>query len=194
MRLGLSLLLLVIAPVAMAADAAAATGDDRRRACAKRGTTVASSSAARVFEVSRGDDHTLYACLRATGRRQSLASWYSCDCSVGDEPAPDAELVAPRLVLLTEYPACGPVECTSPTTYTLRNLRSKHEVYPNNHVSQVVTGAGFYAYEDGRVVVVRGRSERVVDEGPGVERDSLAVAGGLLYWIRDGQPQVARVR
>jgi hypothetical protein len=186
------ILLLALALLAVAADTAAASSDERRRACAKRGVTVASSPAARVFEVRRGDTHTLYACLRATGRRQSLVSWYSCDCSVADEPAPDAELMAARFVLLSEYPSCGPFECTTPTTYTLRDLRSKREVYPRDDVSQVVTGAGFFAYSDGRVVMVRGRSQRVLDEGPGVEPGSLAVAGDRLYWIRDGEPQLAR--
>jgi hypothetical protein len=186
--------LLIIAFLAAAADTAAASEKDRRRACAKQGVTVASSTAARVFEVSRGGEHTLYACLRATGRRQSLASWYSCECSVADEPEPNVELLAARFVLVTEYPSCGPFECDSSPTYTLRDLRSRREVHPRDDVWQVVTGQGFFAYEDGRVVVVRGRRERVVDDGPGVEHFSLAVAGDRLYWMRDGLPQSARAR
>jgi hypothetical protein len=92
-------------------------------------------------------------------------------------------------VVLTHYPSCGPFPCETPTTYTLRNLRSKREVSPQGDVSQVVTGPGFFAYEDGRVVIVRGGGEQVADPGPGVEPFSLAVAGRRVYWMRDGVPR-----
>ena len=126
--------------------------------------------------------------LRAHARAR-LNRWYSCDCSVGDDPAPGVELLAGHFVALTHYPSCGPFPCETATTYTLRNLRSRREVTPQSDVWQLVTGPGFFAYVDGRVVVVRGGSERVVDPGPGVEHFSLAVAGRQLYWMRDGAPR-----
>ena len=101
---------------------------------------------------------------------------------------------SPALAALTHYPSCGPYECAAGESYELRNLRSRRTVAPDGPVSQVVTGTGFFAYEDGRVVIVRGRRERVADAGPGIEPSSLAVAGGRLYWTRDGLPQSAQAQ
>jgi hypothetical protein len=186
-RRAIPLLLLIM--LALPAVAPAATKQERRRVCAERGFTVASTASARVFEVDRDGDHALYGCLRANGRLRLLASWFSCDCSVGDDPAPSAELLAGRFVALTRYPSCGPFPCETGPTYSLRNLRSGRAVAPQGPVSQVERGQGFFAYADGRVVIVDGRRERVVDAGPGVEPGSLAVAGRRLYWMRDGQPR-----
>ena len=80
----------------------------RERTCAHRGVTVERSATARVFEVNRDDEHTLYGCMRRGGRLQPLASWFSCGCSVGDDPAPGVELLAGHFVALTHYPSCGP--------------------------------------------------------------------------------------
>ena len=65
---------------------------------------------------------------------------------------------------------------------------------PAGPVSQVVAGRGFYAYEDGRVVRVRGATEEVLDAGPGIEPGSLAIAGRRLYWTRDGLPLSSALR
>jgi hypothetical protein len=183
---------LLLLSLALPAVAAADTKAERRKICAKRGATVASSGSARVFEVDREGDRSLYGCLRGTGRLQLLASWFSCECSVGDDPAPSAELHAGRFVAISQPPSCGPFPCETPTTYTLRNLRSGREVHPLGPVSQVEAGEGFYAFSDGRVVLVRGGRERVVDAGPGIEPGSLAIAGRRLYWMRDGVPRTAQ--
>jgi hypothetical protein len=180
---------LLIILVTLAAPATADAASRQERICAERGATVARSSVARVLEVNRNDQHTLYACLRRGGRLQELASWFSCECSVGDDTPPGVALLAQRFVLVTRYPSCGPFPCDLPISYTLRNLRSKRDFAPLGDVSQVVTGDGFFAYEDGRVVDVRGGVERVVDAGPGIERASLAAAGRRLYWMRDAVPQ-----
>ncbi len=177
--------LLVLLLVA-AAPAGAAT--KRERICAHRGVTAASSASARVFEVDRGGDRTLYGCLRAGGRLRVLASWFSCDCSVGDATAPGVDLHAGVFVALTHHPSCGPFPCRNPASYTLRNLRSGRSVAPAGPVSQVARGRGWFAYEDGRVVRVHGGREEVLDAGPGVEPGSLAVAGRRLYWTSGGQP------
>jgi hypothetical protein len=184
MRRVLPLLLLCLL---LPATAEAAT--KRERICAQRGATVERSATARVFAVDRDGNHRLYGCMRRGGQLQALASWFSCDCSVGDDIAPGVALLAGRFVVLTHYPSCGPFPCETPTTYSLHNLRSRREVAPQGNVGQVVTGPGFFAYEDGRVVIVRGGSEHVVDPGPGVEHGSLAVAGRRLYWTRDGVPR-----
>ena len=71
-----------------------------------------------MFSVDRGGDHTLYGCLRAGGRLQALTSWYSCDCSVGDESAPAVALRAGYFVALTHYPSCGPFPCEAGPSLT----------------------------------------------------------------------------
>jgi hypothetical protein len=191
--------LAVLLCAAAAQPAGAATRKERERVCAHRGFTVAKSPTARLFETDRGGDRTLYGCLRAGGRLQTLASWFSCDCSVGDETGPSAELIAGHFALLTATSdSCGPVpsgeECTVSTSYALRNLRSRRDFSPQGEVSQIATGAGFFAYVDGRVVVVRGGRELMADAGPGIEPGSLALAGPRLYWMRDGLPQSALVQ
>ena len=179
---------LLAALAALLAGAPAQAATHRERVCAQRGITAASSASARVFEVDRGGDRTLYGCLRRGGRLRTLASWFSCDCSVGDETAPSAELIAGVFVELTHHPSCGPFDCEAGPSYALRNLRSGRTAAPVGPVSQIERGTGWFAYADERVVRVRSREETVLDPGPGVEPGSLAIAGRRLYWTARGLP------
>src|SRR5688572_28094300 len=126
MRRAILLTLLLGLAVPATADAAS----KQERICAKRGATVARSASARVFEVNRSDHRTLYACLRRGGKLQPLASWHSCECSVGDDTTPGVALLAQRFVLVTRYPVCGPFPCDQPNSYRLHNLRSKRDYVP----------------------------------------------------------------
>ena len=181
---------LLLALAAWTQPATAATKKERQRICAKRGFTVASSAAARVFEVDRQGSHSMYGCMRSDGRLQLLTSWYSCECSIGDDPTPGAELRARRFVVLTEYASCGPVPDPScgGSSVSLRDLRSRRDYSAAGDVAQVVVHGRSFAYADGRVVLVSGRDERVLDAGPGIEDGSLAFSRTRLYWTRDGQP------
>ena len=181
-------LLLVLA--ASAQPAAAATKKERQRVCAKRGATVASSNLARVFEVDRQGDRSLFGCLRSNGRLQLLSRWFSCDCSTGDEPSPAAELHAGRFVELTEFASCGPFPeptCGGSTT-TVRDLRGRREFAADDSIGQLVARGATFAFTDGRVLLVQRGEARVVDPGPGIEPGSLALARTRLYWTRDGAP------
>jgi hypothetical protein len=170
-----------------AQPAAAATKKERQRICAKRGVTQASSAAARVFVVSRDADHSLYGCMRSNGRLQLLSSWYSCDCSVGDQIAPDVELHAGRFAEVTDYVECGPVPdpACGGSSASLRDLRSRRDYEVVNDVAEVVARGGTFAYADGRVVLVRRKVATVVDQLSGTE---LALSRSRLYWMRDAQP------
>jgi hypothetical protein len=172
---------------AYAQPAAAATKKERQRICAKRGVTQASSQTARVFAVDSDGDHSLYGCMRSDGRLQLLSAWYSCECSIGDEIAPDVELHAGRFAEVTEYEECGPVPAPGcgGSSATLRDLRGRRTYPVQDAVGEVVARGGTFAYSDGRVVLVRRKVATVVDALPGTE---LALARTRLYWMRDGQP------
>ena len=173
--------------LACAQPAAAATKKERQRICAKRGFTEASSATVRVFEVDRGGDHSLYGCVRSNGRLQLLSYWYSCECSVGDEIAPDVELHAGRFVEVTEHEECGPVPdpACGGSSATLRDLRGRRTYPVQDEVREVVARGETFAYADGRVVLVRRKVATVVDAFGGTD---LALARTRLYWMRDGQP------
>jgi hypothetical protein len=181
-------ILLVLA--AWAQPAAAATKKERERICAKRGFTAASSKTVRVFEVDRAGDRAMYGCMRSGGRLQLLSSWFSCDCSIGDEPAPDVDLHARRFVEVTEYASCGPIPeptCGGSTT-EVRDLKARRDYPAEGDVTQLIARGRFFAYADGRVVLVEDRDARVLDPGPGIEDGSLAFSRTRLYWTRAGQP------
>ena len=173
--------------LACAQPAAAATKKERQQICAKRGFTQASSATARVFEVDRDGDHSLYGCMRSSGRLQLLSNWYSCDCSVGDEIAPDVRLHAGRFAEVTEHVECGPVPDPScgGSSATLRDLRGRRTYPVQDEVGEVVARGGTFAYADGRVVLVRRKVATVVDAAGGTD---LALARTRLYWMRNGQP------
>ena len=136
----------------------------------------------------------MFGCMRSNGRLQLLSSWFSCDCSIGDDPTPDAELRAGRFVELTEFASCGPVpdpSCGGSTTIAARPPEQARPLRRRATSPQVVARGRFFAYADGRVVLVHGRDERVLDPGPGIEDGSLAFSRTRLYWIRDGQPHSA---
>ena len=190
MRRAVLAIALLLALAASAQPAAAATKKERQRICAQRGATVASSKLARVFEVDRQGNRSLFACLRSNGRLQLLSSWFSCDCSTGDEPSPLADLHAGRFVELTEFESCGPVP--DPTcggsTVTVRDLRARRDFGAAGPIGQLVARGSTFAFTDGRVLLVLGGVASVVDPGPGIEAGSLALARTRLYWTRDGAP------
>jgi hypothetical protein len=186
-------LAIVLAAAALLALAAPAEAAKSRR-CEHQGFTMEKSAQVRVFATDHEGDQALYACWRADGRRQLLTSWFSCDCSVGDGPPPFTELHAGRYVEVGIPENCGPYpapDCGAVHT-SLRDVKTRVEVGTESDVTDVVKlGARRFAYVDGRVVVVRGTAQEVLDPGPGIEPGSLAAAGQRLYWVRGGVPFTA---
>jgi hypothetical protein len=184
---------LAIVLAAVAALIATAPAEAAKR-CEHQGLTVEKSAQVRVFATDHDGDQALYACWRADGRRQLLASWFSCDCSVGDGPPPFTELHAGRYVEVGIQENCGPYpapDCGAVHT-TLRDVKTRVEVPTESDVTGAVRlGARRFAYLDGRVVVVRGTAQEVLDPGPGIDPGSLAAAGQRLYWLRGGVPFTA---
>ena len=110
LRLTLLVLCLLLPASAAAAPPAAAP-------CAAKAaaTTWAKSLQARVY-VRGGDNEVLVGCNRLSGRRTVLARWFSCECSIADEPDPQVWL-AGRHVAVNQY-FCPPD--ASPCRGTLR--------------------------------------------------------------------------
>jgi hypothetical protein len=103
------------------------------------------------------------------------------------------ELHARRIVEVTVLESCGPVPdpaCGGSST-SLLDLSTRRAVSPQGDVVQVVARGRHVAYVDGRVVLVTGDEERVLDPGPGVEDGSLALSPARLYWAREGVPYSA---
>ena len=188
--------LATLAAAAAAALLLAAPADAAKpgKRCERQGTTVEKSAQVRVFATNRDGDQALYACWRADGRRQRLATWFSCDCSIGDEPAPFTELHAGRYVEVTVPANCGPFPAPGcgGASISLRDVKTRVEVSTEGDVTDVVKlGARRFAFADGRIAVARGAALEVLDPGPGVEPGSLAAAGQRLYWLRGGTPFTA---
>ncbi len=184
--------LALVATLALALGSASAAKPHPR--CEQRGTTVERSKHVRVFATDRDGDQALYACWRPRGRPQLLAAWFSCGCSIGDAPAASAELHAGRYVEVTVPVNCGPFPAPGcgGATISLRDVKLRTEVVTEADVTDLVKlGRNRYAYADGRVVVVEGEAQQVLDPGPAVEAGSLAAAGQRLYWLRGGAPFTA---
>lgn len=205
MRTRLLLLTSLCALVACAAPAQAARARPRPAPpapCAVRGsTTVAQNAQARVYMRSeRGDDsqHLLVGCLLRSGQRVLLASWFSCDCSRGDEPDPQAWLRG-RIVAVNRW-SCPPDpylgSCVgSARTVSLRTGERLREASTGSSLAALVLGPrGAFAYvsSGGTVAKSDASGETVVlDSAPGVDLGSLAIAGARVYWLRGGAPQTA---
>ncbi len=205
MRTKLLLLCACCALLASAASASAATSRARSKPApcsAKGSTTVALNPLARVYARSQrgdADQHVLVGCLLRSGQRVVLDSWFSCDCSRGDELAPQIWL-RERIVVVNRY-GCSPdplsaADCSgSARSVSLRTGETLHRANTGSSVAALVQGPrGSFAYvsSGGAVVKSDATGETVVlDAGPGVDATSLAVAGARIYWLRAGVPQSA---
>jgi len=174
----------------------------RAKPCAARGsTTVARSVQARVYvrDMRESDDHALVGCLLGNGRRVTLETWFSCDCSRGDENDPQVWLRG-TVVAVNRY-SCPPDPFLGPCvgrarTVALRSGRTVRELQTGGRVGELVIGerGAFALLLGGAVMKVDAEGEAVLDPGPGVEEGSLALAGPRLYWMRDDAPRSARLR
>jgi hypothetical protein len=198
MRLSRPLVLVLCALAAGVLAPAAAAAKPASKRCAARNTTaVARSLAARVFERGQ-DDHVLVGCNRANGRRTVLASWFSCDCSIADESAPQVWL-AGRHVAVNEY-SCSPIDPMAPCTgamrvFDLRTGRVRHSAETGGFIDLVLKPNGSVAYVLGqRLFRIDSRGSALLDEGPGIDSGSLAVNRTRVYWLHDNMPRTASLR
>ena len=158
-------------------------------------TTWAKSLQARVY-VRGGDNEVLVGCNRLSGRRTVLARWFSCECSIADEPDPQVWL-AGRHVAVNQY-FCPPD--ASPCRGTLRvfDLRSGRGLYgavTGALIDLVIKPNGSIGYLLGQQLYrIDSRGPTLLDEGPGIDGGSLAVNRTRLYWLHDNVPRTASLR
>jgi hypothetical protein len=180
--------------VAPAADAAPAK---RKRRCAERGPrTIVRSLDARIWVESDDRDHRLISYYR-TGRRWVIGYWYSCDCSIGDSSQPQTWLTG-RFAAVNTY-SCSPISIVPECTGRLRvfDLRSpgraRHLIDSGGPVSQPLLkrNGSIALLIAGRLVRADTTGTAVLDEGPGIDAESLAASGNRLYWMRGDAPQTA---
>lgn len=156
--------------------------------CTARGdVTLNRNTVARVYEVEDDDTHSVYGCMYDTRKRRLLASWFSCGCSTGDESGPTVWLSG-RFVALTRLscPPPGMGDCTG--SLRVVDLRTGKAIHAGPYPSELLLKRnGSIAYVVGtKVIVYDAKGVRTVDDGPGIEADSLAANGRLLYWMRGG--------
>jgi len=199
----LLVLALAAAPASAQVQAQARPATAGATACAAGGSvTVARGVQARVYVRAQrgdGDRHELVGCLLGSGRKLLLDSWFSCGCSRGDESAPQVWLRG-TVVAINRYgcppgPELGP--CVGRVrSVALRSGRTLREVETGGLIGQLVLGerGAFALSVDGAVRKADADGVATLDRGPGVEDGSLALAGPLLYWTRDGAPHSARLR
>lgn len=188
---------LIVALVLFALPAGVA--EAKTKSCQRKGShTLASSSKVRVYEV--GDvDRTVFGCLRSTNKRKTVATYTSCDCSVGDEPTP-------RIWLNREAVAVNRYGCPPPglegdcggtvASFDLRKRVKRYaEEVPKGFVAQLVlkpnASFAYIAADTVRKADSAGTGE--LDAGP-VEAGSLARAGSIVYWTKAGQAFSARLQ
>jgi hypothetical protein len=158
-------------------------------------TTWAKSLQARVY-VGGGDNEVLVGCNRLSGRRTVLARWFSCECSIADEPDPQVWL-AGRHVAVNQYfcpPDASPCR-GSLRVFDLRTGRGTYGAVTGALIDLVIKPNGSIGYLLGRQLYrIDSRGSALLDEGPGIDGGSLAVNRTRLYWLRDNLPRTASLR
>jgi hypothetical protein len=183
---------LAIAATALVAVSADAPARSRTRPpCKTAGRTIAADEQARVYRTSETDTgDKVFACLLKPKRTVYLGAF-------------DFEALGIRLVSLNgpsvgyEKVDCQHADCTG--AIKVRNLRTgvlrRSIMPPHSLVADRVLASRSGAVAWTRrtrpgVVEVRAlgaRGERLLDSGPDVAPDSLALAGSTVYWKRGGQ-------
>jgi hypothetical protein len=177
--------------------ASAAAAPPAAEPCAAKtaATTWAKSLQARVY-VRGGDNEVLVGCNRLSGRRTVLARWFSCECSIADEPDPQVWL-AGRHVAVNQYfcpPDASPCR-GSLRVFDLRTGRGTYGAVTGALVDLVIKPNGSIGYLLGRQLYrIDSRGSALLDEGPGIDGGSLAVNRTRLYWLHDNLPRTASLR
>jgi len=191
-----TLVLAALAACALAAlPAEAAT---KALPCSANGDTVTKNDSLRVYELSDSEgNHEYKACRLRTRERVTIYSYFSCECSTGDEPDLDRVVLAGHFVAVVVPPNYGPPGNTSPSEMLSSTIRvfdaAKRERVRTVSATPddlVLRRQGSIAYRAGAElhVVPRTGTDTLVDAGP-VQAGSLRLDGKRLSWISAGTPR-----
>lgn len=175
-----------------------AEGRSTKRACdVRRGTTLAANEQVRLYRVGSQDQFRAYGCFYRTRRTISLGG------QVASEPPHEASafdfVLSGRFVAVDET-ECEPAGCSGSIAITdlksgrVRRSASVEGGAGGNAQRMVVKPNGSVAWTrpfNGELEVVKldAGGETVVDRGDGVDVESLALAGSILYWTNGGVPR-----
>jgi hypothetical protein len=191
------LVLLALAVSLAVSSAAEAAPAKKRRSCSAPGPTIAHTLEARVYSTSTDYNHSMIGCHHRTNRRWEIGAWYSCGCSISDGSQPQVWLTG-RFAAVNAY-SCSPIslfpDCTGGLrVYDLKaGRRARHEIDTGGPIAPPLLkrNGSIALLVEGRLVRVDSTGTAVVDEGPGIDEDSLAASRNRLYWMREGAPHTA---
>jgi hypothetical protein len=173
----------------------AAAAEAKPKRCPSAGVVEVTKKAV-LYVVEDDGDHTLRGCVKRSRKRTTLATWFSCHCSIGDEPDPQTRLQG-KLAAVNEY-FCPPdgSPCTgSASSFDLKARARVHTIDTGTAVSDLVVarGAALAVIAPGRgLVTADAGGEHALD--PAAQAGSLAYASSahILYWTTSlGLPRSA---
>jgi hypothetical protein len=192
MSLAIAALVGVIALFAEALPAVAA-----KRDCRTSGRTLVANAKVRVFYrvVDDGDGRLYYACDVRHRRRRSLGTYSGIE---GGGVSPTIAIVG-RSVAFEDVSCDRDATCDG-SAYLLDVVTNQEKVIDRMSGAQPATdltvSSAHAVYwiqpTAGGYAVIRGHAlepPQVLEEGPGVQPRSLAVAGRAVYWTSSGQPR-----
>jgi hypothetical protein len=169
---------------------------------AKASRTVKANELVRVYRVRS----TLYACLRATGRRSAIASRYDDYTAYEAGSYRDVALAGRYVGYVTTFTdlsckaACPPDYQATTFRVHVREVGSRrHRSLLRNPVRGTlrVSATGAIAWLERQpngtaVHTLDGRGAHLLDAGA-VPDGSPRIEGSTLHWVRDGQPRSAEL-
>lgn len=213
---GLAVLVLVALPASASAKPprkakACPTKDVGERQITERALSI-DVRTAKVVIYTRvdGRDHEMFGCYRKSRKRTLLDSWYSCECSIGDEYGARVK-VAGRFVALNNADYGSPSDNTDQTgslrVVDLADARRLFSYDTGGYVDELAlkpNGSAAFTFNtirnssnsefDGRLVRIDKTGTAVLAER-GVEEGSLALApsGRHIYWRDQSQYRGAAI-
>lgn len=185
----------------LAVGALAATGVElagvpasaaRRPECRQAGSTVVANSVVRVYRVGPRDDYRVAACDLRRGRKRFLGEWNAITGGI-------AHVALAGRYVAYKSGSCGRDACNAVAAVTnvVTGGRRASAHRQDGGISAIVVRANgsiawIVAGRRGDFVEVRKleqERETLLDSDPMIDKESLALAGSRLYWLRGGQAQ-----
>lgn len=177
-----------------------------RSTCRHGGHTLARTSVLRVYEVFRGSDRTLYACVKRTHRRSRVARAVSEDIYTGTDYASvtaNGRFVA---VVKSSYDNSCKADCppgynprsSDVVVYDAKRRHAVRDIAAEPAAGPVVSVNGAVAWLQGsgndvQVLAEDSAGRRTLDTGA-IDPKSLAIELTIVSWTKAGEERFARLR